>query len=177
MQNSIFACGRISGPHVKILSFFSILLSLSLLTTSKIFTHLSPSPDILPSSLNSLLSSPPPNPCGQQHVATPTRKPTVVCGGGRTARVRRRIRRRHPRVRLWLRVDGRWWWAADPAAPLSAGQWGGGRIRRPSMRLWPRRRRAARVTDLAAAAPPMRRCGSGASDSNGGSSGGVLGRR
>lgn len=58
MQNSIFACGRISGSHVKILPFFSILLSLSLLTTSKIFTHLSPSPDILPSSLNSLLSSP-----------------------------------------------------------------------------------------------------------------------
>lgn len=58
MQNSIFACGRISGPHVKILPFFSILLSLSLLTTSKIFTHLSPSPHILPSSLNSLLSSP-----------------------------------------------------------------------------------------------------------------------
>lgn len=54
MQNSIFACGRISGSHVKILPFFSILLSLSLLTTSKIFTHLSPSPDILPS-LNSLL--------------------------------------------------------------------------------------------------------------------------
>lgn len=79
MQKSIFACGRLSGPHAKItpLFFFSPLFPSSPLQ------FFSPTPLLsLRSSPNISLLSSPSNPHGRHRATTPTRRPAIGCGSG-----------------------------------------------------------------------------------------------
>lgn len=81
MQKSIFAYGRLSGPHAKIphLFFFSPISFSSHYNFFYPLLSLRSSLDI------SLLCSPPPNLHGRQRAATPTRRPAIGCGGRQKA--------------------------------------------------------------------------------------------